>query len=122
MNFYQPLSSLSEEPENNILNIDYAYFERAAIILKALNHKFRQHLLKAVYTNEPVSVTKIHLVMHVEQSVASLHLAILRRAGIVSVIRDGKYNFYSVNYKRIKEISQFAKALMDTFQFDLPAM
>jgi DNA-binding transcriptional ArsR family regulator len=50
--------------------------------------------------------------LRLEQSVASQHLAILRKAGIVNTERDGKFIFYTVNYKRIDEISQFVKDLV----------
>ncbi|HMW27776.1 MAG TPA: ArsR family transcriptional regulator, partial [Ferruginibacter sp.] len=47
-----------------------------------------------------------------EQSVASQHLAILRKAGIVSTEREGKFIYYMVNYKRLDEISLFVKNLV----------
>jgi DNA-binding transcriptional ArsR family regulator len=50
--------------------------------------------------------------MRLEQSVASQHLAILRRAGIVTTQRDGKFIYYTVNYKRIDEINQFVQELV----------
>ena len=46
-----------------------------------------------------------------EQSVASQHLAILRRAGVVTTERDGKFIFYSLNVERIREISKLAVEL-----------
>ena len=55
---------------------------------------------------------KFMFVYDLEQSVASQHLAILRKAGIVNTERDGKFIFYTVNYKRIDEISQFVKDLV----------
>ena len=45
--------------------------------------------------------------LRLEQSVASQHLAILRKAGIVSTQRDGKFIYYSVNFKRLEEIDTF---------------
>ena len=50
--------------------------------------------------------------MRLEQSVASQHLAILRRAGIVSTQRDGKFIYYTVNYKRIDEITSLVEDLV----------
>jgi DNA-binding transcriptional ArsR family regulator len=47
-----------------------------------------------------------------EQSVASQHLAILRKSGIVNTIRDGKFIHYSVNHKRIAEINKFVNELI----------
>ena len=59
-----------------------------------------------------MTVTDLYVKLRLEQSVASQHLAILRKAGIVSTERDGKFIFYTVNYKRIDEISQFVKDLV----------
>jgi DNA-binding transcriptional ArsR family regulator len=47
-----------------------------------------------------------------EQSVASQHLAILRRAGIVTTQRDGKFIYYTVNYSRIDEINRVVEDLV----------
>ncbi|HRI24130.1 MAG TPA: metalloregulator ArsR/SmtB family transcription factor, partial [Ferruginibacter sp.] len=59
-----------------------------------------------------ITVTEIYVRLRLEQSVASQHLAILRKAGIVTTERDGKFIYYMVNYKRIDEISQFVKNLV----------
>ena len=61
---------------------------------------------------QKITVTEIYVRLRLEQSVASQHLAILRKAGIVNTERDGKFIFYTVNYKRIDEISQFVKDLV----------
>jgi DNA-binding transcriptional ArsR family regulator len=45
--------------------------------------------------------------LKLEQSVASQHLSILRKAGFVLTERQGKFIFYSVNYQRLKEVEQF---------------
>jgi DNA-binding transcriptional ArsR family regulator len=50
--------------------------------------------------------------LRLEQSVASQHLAILRRAGIVSTTRDGKFIYYSVNYQRLAEVVRFVESLV----------
>jgi DNA-binding transcriptional ArsR family regulator len=54
--------------------------------------------------HQKMTVTEIYVKLRLEQSVASQHLAILRRAGIVSTSRDGKFIFYSVNYNRLAEV------------------
>ena len=51
--------------------------------------------------------------LRIEQSVASQHLAILRRAGIVITQRDGKFIHYTVNHSRIDEIKKFVQELVD---------
>lgn len=97
---------------NSAINVDYHALKKAALVLRALNHKLRQQLLKLIEEEKKITVTEIYVRLRLEQSVASQHLAILRKAGIVSTERDGKFIFYTVNYKRIDEISQFVKDLV----------
>ncbi|MCE2656382.1 MAG: ArsR family transcriptional regulator, partial [Sediminibacterium sp.] len=59
-----------------------------------------------------VTVTEIYVKLRLEQSVASQHLAILRRAGIVSTIREGKFIFYNVDYARLEQVNQFVENLV----------
>jgi DNA-binding transcriptional ArsR family regulator len=44
--------------------------------------------------------------------VASQHLAILRRAGIVVTDREGKFIYYSLNVNRIAEITGFVEDML----------
>ncbi len=94
------------------VNIDYNALKKAALVLRALNHKLRQQLLKLIEEEKKITVTEIYVRLRLEQSVASQHLAILRKAGIVNTERDGKFIFYTVNFKRLEEISQFVKNLV----------
>jgi DNA-binding transcriptional ArsR family regulator len=94
------------------VNIDYHALKKAAMVLRALNHKLRQQLLKLIEDERRITVTEIYVRLRLEQSVASQHLAILRKAGIVNTEREGKFIFYTVNYKRIDEITQFVKDLV----------
>jgi DNA-binding transcriptional ArsR family regulator len=74
------------------------------------NH--RQQLLKLIEEEKKITVTEIYVRLRLEQSVASQHLAILRKAGIVITQRDGKFIYYAVNFKRIEEIDTFVKQLV----------
>src|ERR1700712_973256 len=94
------------------IKIDYYNVKKAALILRALNHKLRQQLLKLIEDEKKITVTEIYVRLKLEQSVASQHLAILRKAGIVNTERDGKFIFYTVNYKRIDEINQVVDDLV----------
>ncbi|QQR50019.1 helix-turn-helix transcriptional regulator [Candidatus Nomurabacteria bacterium] len=75
-----------------------------ASILRALNHKLRQSMMELMENKPGITVTEIYAKLHLEQSVASQHLAILRQAGIVKIERDKKMIRYSLNKERIKEI------------------
>lgn len=94
------------------LKIDVLPLKKAALILRAINHKLRMQILKVIHTHGKLTVTEIYVKLRLEQSVASQHLAILRRAGLVNTDRDGKFIYYSVNYDRLAEVQQLSKDLI----------
>src|ERR1700733_12029032 len=98
--------------EKAAIKVDYYNVKKAALTLRALNHKLRQQLLKLIDEEKKITVTEIYVRLRLEQSVASQHLAILRKAGIVNTQRDGKFIHYIVNYTRIEEISGFVNNLV----------
>jgi len=106
----QTVESTNGTPET--LKINFHNLKKAALVLRSLNHKLRQQILALIETEKKITVTEIYVRMRLEQSVASQHLAILRRAGIVTTQRDGKFIYYTVNYKRIDEINQFVQELV----------
>lgn len=96
----------------NGIKMDYVHMKKAAMILRAVNHKLRQQMIRLLDENKKMTVTDIYVKLRLEQSVASQHLAILRRAGIVSTTRDGKFIYYGVNYNRINEVNAFVEDLV----------
>src|SRR5271163_869173 len=83
------------------VKVDFLNLKKAAMILRALNHKLRQQIIRILDENKRLTVTELYVHLRLEQSVASQHLAILRRAGIVKTERDGKFIYYTINNKRI---------------------
>lgn len=107
-----PLTSLSlNNGGDSAVKINFVQTKKAALILRAVNHKLRQQMLKLLDENKKMTVTELYVKLRLEQSVASQHLAILRRAGIVTTIRNGKFIFYSPDYERITSITKFANDL-----------
>jgi DNA-binding transcriptional ArsR family regulator len=94
------------------MKVDLLHSKKAAMILRALNHKLRQQIVKLIDEQQKMTVTEIYVKLRLEQSVASQHLAILRRAGIVDTTREGKFIFYTVAYSRLEEINQFVEQLV----------
>ena len=94
------------------LKVDILTLKKAALILRAINHKLRIQILKLINTHGKLTVTEIYVKLRLEQSVASQHLAILRRAGYVHTERDGKFIYYSVNHQRLAEIQKLSKELI----------
>ena len=109
----RPLNAQPSEETYNLPDIDYHNIKKAAMVLRALNHKLRQEVIKTIHENKRLTVTQVYVKLRLEQSVASQHLAILRKAGIVSTERDGKFIFYTLNSSRIEEINQIVKILWD---------
>lgn len=78
---------------------------RAYNTIRALRHKLRLKIIEFIAGNQnKQTVSEIHTRLCLEQSVASQHLAILRKAGIVTTSRDGKFILYSVDHTRIEKI------------------
>lgn len=101
-------------PQGNInININIQNVKKASLILRALNHKLRQQILDLIDAEKKITVTEIYVRMRLEQSVASQHLAILRRAGIVDTQREGKFIYYSVNFSRIDDINRIVLELVN---------
>ena len=100
--------STSKDEEVNI-QFDTHNIRKAAMVLRALNHNLRQEIIKLIFREENITVTEIYHKLGLEQSVASQHLAILRKAGILLTNRDGKHVHYTINTHRIDEIGVFAK-------------
>lgn len=96
----------------NELHIETLQLKKAALIYRAVNHQLRQQMLQLLHKNQRMAVTDIYVKLRLEQSVASQHLAILRKAGFVNTERDGKRIFYSVNYQRLQEVGKRAEDLI----------
>ena len=94
------------------LNVDLHNLKKAAMVLRAINHKLRQQILKLIDESGKMTVTEIYVKLRLEQSVASQHLAILRKAGFVKTERDGKFIYYSVSSERLEELNRFVKDLV----------
>ncbi|MBL7707340.1 MAG: helix-turn-helix transcriptional regulator [Taibaiella sp.] len=94
--------------------LDYIAVKSAAMTLRAINHKLRQQIIKLLEEHKRMNVTDIYVKLRLEQSVASQHLAILRRANIVNTERDGKFIHYVLNTSRIASISKFVQDLVAT--------
>lgn len=93
------------------ITLDYGVLRKAVLTLRAVNHKLRKQIINLLEDSNKLTVTEIYVKLRLEQSVASQHLAILRRAGVVKTTRDGKFIYYSLNKKRILEISELIEDL-----------
>lgn len=99
----------ASEPE---LRIDTLDIKKSAIILRAVNHKLRQVMLRYIGEKGQVTVTEIFEHLLLEQAVASQQLAILRKTGFVKTKREGKFIYYSVNRQRLLDLNKFVSDLL----------
>lgn len=93
------------------IHLDYANLRKAVLVLRAVNHKLRQRIIDLLEESDSLTVTDIYIKLRLEQSVASQHLAILRRAGVVSTEREGKFIYYALDKDRLAQISRLVEEL-----------
>ncbi|GIV31024.1 MAG: transcriptional regulator [Saprospiraceae bacterium] len=93
------------------IQLDYNELRKAVLVLRAINHKLRQRMITLLEEHGSLTVTDIYVKLRLEQSVASQHLAILRRAGVVNTQRQGKFIYYSLNKDRLAQISNLIEEL-----------
>ena len=101
-----------KQQEGEAVRIDFLQVKKASVILRAINHKLRQQIMRLLEEQQRMTVTEIYVQLRLEQSVASQHLAILRRAGIVSTFRDGKYISYSLNAARLLHLNKQVQGII----------
>jgi DNA-binding transcriptional ArsR family regulator len=65
--------------------------------LKALASETRQAILLLFATSEAMTVNQVAEAVGIGQSTASEHLALLRRAGLLTATREGKEVYYRPN-------------------------
>lgn len=107
------MTQVIADSTTNDMKIDILQLKKAALILRAINHKLRQQILRLINQNSRMTVTEIYVKLRLEQSVASQHLAILRRAGFVNTDRDGKFIYYSVNHTRLDQVHGIVQNLLN---------
>jgi DNA-binding transcriptional ArsR family regulator len=95
------------------IHLDYSELRKAVLVLRAVNHKLRQQMIQLLEENKKMTVTEIYVKLRLEQSVASQHLAILRRAGVVITERQGKFIYYSLDHERLSQISELVEQLAE---------
>jgi len=93
------------------IQLDYSELRKAVLVLRAVNYKLRQKIIDLLEENSKMTVTDIYIKLRLEQSVASQHLAILRRAGVVATDRQGKFIYYSLDADRLNQISRLVEEL-----------
>lgn len=92
--------------KKNSFKPDYDVMKKAALSLRAITHKDRQKILELLDQKGELAVTDIYTKMRMEQSRTSAYLALMRRANLVTVRKEGQQRFYGVNYDHVRLIEE----------------
>jgi DNA-binding transcriptional ArsR family regulator len=66
--------------------------------LRAIADLSRLQILRRLAQEQEMSVTQLALALRVSQPLLSWHLGVLRRADLVTMRREGRLAWYSINY------------------------
>lgn len=73
-------------------------------VLKAIAHPLRLQIMEFIHRNEEVNVNKIYNTLHLEQSITSQHLKIMRSAGVVISHKKERFVYYSLDYVLLRDL------------------
>lgn len=94
------------------LAVDVLLMKKSAAMLRALNHQLRLQMLRLIHAQGRMTVSEIYAQLGLEQSAASQHLSLLRKAGYVRAEREGKNIYYSLNHQRLQQVHQLMDRLV----------
>jgi DNA-binding transcriptional ArsR family regulator len=113
MDAIQGLTHSKLETRHSTLSyVDKLRIGQSYRLLRDLRLPICKYIMRALIYDGPMHVTDIIGVvsriagMDIEQSVISLHLAILRRHRIITVQEDGRLHIYSIDLDRIRHINR----------------
>ena len=95
------------------LDINVLEIKKGVLVLRAINHPLRQQMLQLMHKSNQMTVTDLYNKLRIDQSVASQHLAILRKARLVITSRKGKFIHYSVDYNNLDQVHAIAAQLVN---------
>jgi DNA-binding transcriptional ArsR family regulator len=93
------------------IQLKHDILRKAVLTLRSVNHPLRRKIIAMLKKDEKMTVTEIYVQLRLEQSVASQHLAILRRSEILKTKREGKFIYYSLDYDRLSKIDSLINDL-----------
>lgn len=93
---YTFTNNLKDEKKTGRVVINSEKLNFAKMAIRAFDHPLRKRILETLNPSKRLDVTTIYKKLKLEQSVASQHLAILRRANLVNTHRTGKHIYYSI--------------------------
>ena len=76
------------------------------VFLRTVGDTVRLQILRRLALNGEMSVTELAQALHISQPLLSWHLGVLRRIDLVSVRRDGRLVFYSLNLPVLRRLNE----------------
>lgn len=76
-------------------------------VFKALNDPIRRKILELLKKNGDMSAGAIAVQFDISKPSISHHLDLLKQAGLVEVMRDGQFLYYSINTTIIDELMKW---------------
>lgn len=87
-----------------LLQTDFELLEKKSEMLKTLGHPIRLGIVELLSAKDKLTVTELYTNLEIDQPVASHHLRIMKRSGILRSIKQGKNTYYSLSEPSIKKI------------------
>ena len=101
MNTKNSITLRSYDPQVEDVTLNFSELQEASLVIRSLNHPLRQQILNLLEEYGSMTVTQIYIKLRIEQSVASQHLAIMRKTDVLKTERNGKFIYYSLNLSLI---------------------
>ena len=95
------------------INSETSDLKFSYLLLRDLSHSLRRKII-SLLMKKSFNVTELYLSLKIEQSVASQHLAALRKVNILSYKREGKFISYTINICNLKKIEAYVDSYVNT--------
>ena len=97
----------------NEIVLDYTVLRQGVLVLRAVNHKFRQEIIELIDSEGATTLKELHQFLGGDISVLVQHLGILRRSKIVGISGEIKQRTYHLNEERLEKIRILVDALAE---------
>jgi ArsR family transcriptional regulator len=84
---------------------------RTLEVLRALGHPMRLELVAQIAARGPICTCHLQEALSCDQPTVSKHLAVLRRAGLISGRREGRWVYHSVDAEALDAARDFLEEL-----------
>ena len=87
-----------------LLHDNFEALETKSELIRNMGHPIRLSIIEILSKAKQLNVTEIYTQLQIEQAVASHHLRIMKKSGILQSVKDGKHILYSLRHPYIKTI------------------